>query len=257
MRIAAFQHAPIYDDTARAVDVIVSDLIWAERHGIELAVFPESFLQGHSYDRDVIERRAIDLDDPEMQALLERVSRFKTTAVIGVFERRDVGLFSSAIVVESGRILDVYSKAFPVEDGCSPGDRFPVWRRGDRTFGIIICADLNHPDAAERLVRQDASLICCPINMMLRPKKADRWRIPAVDSLRACARRTGCWVMSADVAGRNHEGWLSYGCTLVVGPDGTVEARAAELVDDRVVFDLPSPCGAKRAEPALAGGTRR
>jgi 5-aminopentanamidase len=71
---------------------------------------------------------------------------------------------------------------------------------------------------------------------MLRPKKAEMWRVRSVEGLRACARRAGCWVVSADVAGQGNDG---YGCTVIVQPDGTIASRTPELVEDVAVFDLP------------------
>jgi hypothetical protein len=45
--------------------------------------------------------------------------------------------------------------------------------------------------------------------------------------------------VTADVAGQGNDGWFSYGCTVIVGPDGTIANRARELVEDVAVFDLP------------------
>ena len=77
-----------------------------------------------------------------------------------------------------------------------------------------------------RLREQGARLICYPLNNMLVPATADRWRHKSVDNLRARAIETGCWVAASDVVGtaRNK---LSHGCTCIVNPDGIVVARVA------------------------------
>lgn len=226
MRIAGFQRLAGYDDAATVVDRVLGDVGWADRQGIDLAVFPEAFLHGHSYERPLIERRAIALGDDTMQLLVEGLSRFRTRTVLGFFERRAMVVRNSAIVVGPGGLVGVYAKTHPIEDGCMPGGAYPVWRCEDRLFGVNICADLNHASASDRLVHQGASLICCPLNMMLRPKKAELWRERTIDYLRCCARRTGCWVVSSDVCGQNEAGWLSYGCTAVVDPDGPCKAES-------------------------------
>jgi predicted amidohydrolase len=44
--------------------------------------------------------------------------------------------------------------------------------------------------------------------------------------------------MSADVTG-HHDGLVSYGCTMVVRPDGAIAVRATESKEGVAVFDLP------------------
>ena len=148
-------------------------------------------------------------------------------------------IFNSAMVIQGGRFAGIYAKVFPIEDGCSPGTQYPVWNEGKWKFGINICNDTNYPEAARQLTRQGANLICAPINNMLRPKKAEIWRVRSVENLQVCARRTGCWVATADVAGQGNDGWFSYGCTVIIRPDGTIANRTRELVEDVAVFDLP------------------
>jgi predicted amidohydrolase len=239
MRIAAFQRFAVFDNPAQVVESLRRDLAWADRQGVDLAVFPESYLQGHAYDRSLIEERATPLDGPLLRDLLDRLSGISAMVILGLFERRSEMLFNSAVVIDRGRLLGVYAKAFPIEDGCSPGTRFPVWNKGAWRFGINICNDTNHAEASERLVEQGANLICIPINNMLRPKKAALWRGRAVEALQARARQTGCWIVSADVAGQGRDGWFSYGCTMIIRPDGTIASRAEELVEDVAIFTLP------------------
>lgn len=238
MRIAAFQRFPIFDDIGRAAEVIVRDLAWADDNGVDLALFPECFLQGHSYDGAVVERRAVAPDDPQGLTLLDRLSAFRVAAVIGFFERRGTLVHNSAMLVEAGRVRGVYAKANPFEAGCTPGTAFPVWQQAGWTFGINICSDLRLPETSSALAAQGARLICCPLNMMLRRKKAPLWRGPALQALQTAARANDAWVVSADVTGDNGDGWLSYGCTAVVRPDGSVVAQAREGIEETVMFDL-------------------
>lgn len=238
MRVAAFQRFSIFDDPARVGDKVLRDLIWADEQGVDLALFPESYLHGHSYDRDLIERRAVALDDLVVAGLLDRLSGIKATAILGLFERRGQQIFNSSIVIEGGRIAGVYAKAFPIEDGCVAGTEFPVWKRNDWCYGINICNDTNYPEAADALVAQGARLICAPINNTLRPKKADLWRTRSPENLMAAARRAGCWIVTADATGPGKDDRFSYGCTLIVRPDGSIASRAGELVEGVAVFDL-------------------
>lgn len=58
MRIAVVQCSSILDDVRRAGDVIVDRLLWADQEGVDLTIFPEAFLLGHSYDLETIRSRA-------------------------------------------------------------------------------------------------------------------------------------------------------------------------------------------------------
>lgn len=239
MRIAAFQRLALFDAVDKVGEVLARDLAWADEQGVDLALFPECYLQGHSYNEAIARRRALSLDDPELNALVGRCVSGRTTAIIGLFERRGQAIYNSAIVAKAGHIIGVYAKAHPLEKGCMPGTDFPVWSLDDWRFGINICADLRYPYTASRLARKGAGLICNPINLMLRPRKAEKWHKPGISGLQICARHTGCWVMASDVVGGNDEGWLSYGSSAIVDPSGVVVAKAKPHSEDVLVFDLP------------------
>ncbi|EJK80445.1 carbon-nitrogen hydrolase family protein [Agrobacterium rhizogenes] len=239
MRIAAFQRLALFDAVDKVGDVLARDLAWADAQGIDLALFPECYLQGHSYNEAIARRRALSLDDPTLNALIGRCVSGRTTAIIGLFERRGEAIYNSAVVAKAGRIVGVYAKAHPLESGCTPGTDFPIWALADWRFGINICADLRYPYTASRLARKGAGLICNPVNLMLRPHKAEMWHKPGISGLQVCARHTGCWVMASDVVGSNKDGWLSYGSSAIVDPNGVVVAKAKPYSEDVLVFDLP------------------
>lgn len=239
MRVATFQRLAIFDAVDAAADVLLRDLEWADENGVDLAVFPEVYLQGHTYSPDLTKRRALSLDDPRLGALIARTAMTKATAVIGFFERRPDGVYNSAMVIAAGRLKGIYAKANPIEKGCLPGNDFPVWDLGSSRFGVNICSDLRRPELARNIARQGASLICCPLNMMLAPTKVSRWRQPCLQALQDCARQTGCFVVSSDVVGTNAEGWVSYGCSIIVDPQGEIIQRVDEFVEGVAIFHLP------------------
>jgi predicted amidohydrolase len=238
MRVAAFQRFPIFDDPGAVADRLVADLEWADRAGVELALFPEAYLLGHSYDPEVIERRSISTDGDLWKGLLSRLEPFRAAAVVGAFERHHDHLTNSAFVIEAGRVTGRYAKAHPNEPGIVAGTDFPVFARSGTAFGINICNDANHPTAASRLADRGARLICYPLNNVMRPAVADSWRTLSVANLTSRARETGCWIMSADVTGTVGDR-LSHGCTMIVSPDGAIVARAAEGAEGAAVYDLP------------------
>ena len=241
MRVACFQRHAVFDDPAEATARICADLAWAARHDVDMAIYPESYLQGHSYDREIIARRAISLDGASMTALLEELAPFPTTLVLGLFTDHGGNIRNAAAVIRHGIVLGSYAKAFPREEGCVPGTDHPVWVHEGWRFGIAICNDNNHPAAFAPLVAQDARLVCAPLNNMLRPLKADAWRRRTPAVLRGRAQQSGCWIASADVTGPGRDGWMSHGCTMIIRPDGSIASCVAEGEEGVALFDLPAP----------------
>jgi predicted amidohydrolase len=238
MRIAAVQCRHIPDDATCAGDVIVRRMRWADEQGIDLVVFPETFLLGHSYDFDTIRSRA-KASAAAVTALCERAAACRTTVVVGTFELVDRQVFNSAIVIEAGRVAGRYAKAHPNEPGVAAGADFPTFLRSGVRYGVNICNDANHPDAAQRLADQHARLILYPLNNMLPVETAVRWRAKSLANLVDRARQTGCWVASSDVIGAPCD-VMSYGCTAIVSPKGDIVARVPELRQGVAVYDVPS-----------------
>ncbi|MGN7999661.1 carbon-nitrogen hydrolase family protein [Sphingomonas sp. 22176] len=237
MRIAAVQCAPVFDDAEATSAIVIEQLRWADANHVDMVLFPEAWLLGHAYDPGTIHARA-DGATSALPALCARIAGYGATLVLGTFERVGEQIFNSAVVIEHGRIVGRYAKAHPNEHGVTPGTAFPVFTRSRLPWGINICNDANYPAAAARLADQGASLILYPLNNLLRPGTAERWREKSLANLIARARETGCWVASADVAGAASDR-LSYGCTAIVSPIGEVVARVPERVEGLALFELP------------------
>lgn len=237
LRIAALQRYPVFDDLQAAIAQLHTDLRWCQEQGVELALFPECYLPGYSSDAQVVARRAIAIDSPVFKQALQQLSAFNTDFILGFFEQRVAGIYNSAAVLRQGQLIDVYAKQYPNERGVLPGSASPVFEKSGYTYGINICNDANYPACAAELSQQGARLLCYPLNNMLSPATAEKWRSKSIDNLRQRAMETGCWLVSADVVGK-HEGKISHGCTCIVAPDGRVVARVAEGQEGVTVFDI-------------------
>lgn len=239
MRIAAVQCPAIADDLSGACAAIVQRLRWAMTEAIDLVLFPEAFLLGHSYDRDTIRSRARQASTFALREMCRQVATFPVTLVVGAFELVGPDVFNSAVVVEKGEIAGRYAKAYPNEAGVTAGQDFPIFGKSGVRYGINICNDANHADAAARIARQDADLILYPLNNMLPVETAERWREKSLANLVERARQTKCWIASSDVAGARGA-LVSHGCTAIVAPDGRVVARVPEHGEGVVVHDVPA-----------------
>lgn len=235
--IAAVQCAPLFDDVAGASAHIVARAREAAEAGARLILFPEAYLQGHSYTSALVARRALPLDDPAILDLAGCLAYLPIMAVIGFFERRDETLYNSAMVMAGGAILGRYAKHDPREGGCTPGTDRPVFDCAGWPFAISICRDTRSADLALDLAARGAKLLCYPLGNMLPPEAADvNWQL-TLDCHRARARETGCWVVSSDVVGA-HDGWKAYGNTRVIDPHGDVVADVPESEPGMIVATI-------------------
>jgi len=219
--------------------VIANHMRWADTAAVDLVLFPEAFLLGHSYDPEKIALRASQVSNSTLDELCRNVADFQATLIVGGFERRDGHIFNSAFVIERGHIIGRYAKAHPNEPGISPGSDFSTFVRSGCRYGMNICNDANHADAAGQLARQGARLILYPLNNMLKPVTATRWRAKSLINLQNRACETNCWIASSDVTGET-DGLISYGCTAIIAPDGQVMAQVPEQQEGIVIHDVPS-----------------
>jgi predicted amidohydrolase len=237
LRVAAFQRRPLFDDVSGVLVRLTEDLEWCRQQDVQLALFPECYLQGYATDRETIVARSLAVDDHEVREVLSRLERYPTTFILGLIERRGASFLNSALVIREGLLLGTYAKTHPNEPGFDAGSDYPLFTSHNWLFGINICNDANFSDAALKISRQGARLLCYPLNNMLLPKNATKWRSRSVSNLQARAIATGCWVMSSDVVG-HHGNQMSYGCPCIVSPNGDVVTRAPEEAEAAVLFDL-------------------
>jgi predicted amidohydrolase len=237
LKLAAFQRRPLYDNVEGIVQRICADLTWCAEECLDLALFPECYLQGYAEDRPTISRRAFSLDGPEFAEFCDRIAHFPTTVVLGLMEKRDRALHNSAVVIARGVLQGVYAKTHPNEPGFDPGSEYPVFQRGDCCFGVNICYDANFAEPAMILREQGAALIAFPLNNMMRSERAAKVRPLSIQNLKDRAMETGCWIASADVVGEDGQR-MSYGCTCIVNPAGEMVSQAPEHAEGAAVFEL-------------------
>jgi predicted amidohydrolase len=237
LKLAAFQRRPLYDNVEEIVRRICADLTWCAREGVDLALFPECYLQGYAEDRPTISRRAFSLDGPEFAAFRDRIAEFPATVVLGLMEKRGLALHNSAVVITRGVLQGVYAKTHPNEPGFDPGSEYPVFQAGDCRFGVNICYDANFAEPAMKLREQGAALIVFPLNNMMRPESAAKVRPLSIQNLKDRGTETGCWVASADVVGEDGPR-MSYGCTCVVNPSGDIVSKVDEGIEGSATFAI-------------------
>lgn len=237
IKVATFQRRPLFDDVAQTGRRLTTDILWCEDNGIDLAIFPECYLQGYTTDRQTIADRAMPVDGRRFQHFLSALPHSSTDVILGFIEARADGLFNSAALIVDGRVKGLYAKRHPNEAAFTPGCDAPVFSRCGFSFGINICFDANFPDCAQLLSAQGARLICYPLNNMLFAATAEKWRERSLENLRRRAIETGCWVASSDVVGVQGQ-QISFGCTYILNPQGLVVASVPEGAEGVAVYEI-------------------
>lgn len=240
LRVAAFQREQRFRDLPKIVERLAADLEWCDREAVDLAIFPECYLQGYVLDRPTLRAVALSLaHDAALERVIDRLTPIRSTFVVGLVERYEQSLFNTAAVVRHGAVIGAYRKTHlhRKEQGFDAGRDYPVFEAAGWRFGVNICYDANFAEAAAPIVLQGARLLCYPLNNTLPSDVAERWRTRSIENLRARAAESACWVASSDVVGQ-HEGMICHGCTCIVSPHGDVVSRVDEECEGVALFEL-------------------
>lgn len=153
------QLAPRTHDVRANVEV-ACELVH-EHPGADLAVFGELYLQSYA-------PRGISAVDPDrrggpVQMLRECAQRHQTSIVVGAAVRHRDGIANAALCIDqTGGLAATYRKVhlFGAERRYfSRGDEYVVVRLADVAVGVLICYDLDFPEAARSVAAAGAQLL--------------------------------------------------------------------------------------------------
>jgi predicted amidohydrolase len=238
VKVAAYQAPLLPCGSMEAVELIHRRVEWCEAEGVEILCCPEAVLGGLADYAARPAAFAMDVESGQLSAALAPLASDTVTTILGFTEISAGQLYNSAVVFHQGAVAGLYRKLHPAirKSIYRAGDRFPVFKVGGLTFGIVICFDSNFPEPARLMASQGATALFVPTNNGLPPEKAD-----VVGDARnadiARATENSMWVIRADVAGRTADR-VSYGSSGIVDPDGTVLQSAQRLTEDLLVADL-------------------
>lgn len=202
---------------------------------VDLLVTPEFAVGGLPHTAEAARARALD-DVDDLLVFAERAPE-GLTMLLGFTERTSAGLHSSAAVIRDRRCLQIVRKLHPREPGLVPGEPSSVFEVGESICGVLICADATHAAPAVDLTGAGARVLACMLNNDMSIANATRWEGSTHRALSDRARDTGCWVVSADVAGASKQR-RALAATRVIAPDGQVLAAAVPEPDTLLVVDV-------------------
>ena len=217
----------------------------AGRHGAQAIVFPELYLSGYLLTED-LGALAEPIDGPSVGRLAALARQHRMLIVCGWPEAAEGALYNSACVIDAGgTILGCYRKThlFGREtEFFAPGDQLAPFDSSLGRIGVLICYDLEFPEAARMLALEGASLL-----LMCTASKDPYTAYQGVYA-RARAMENGVYVAVANTVGELGPNRF-FGMSLVVDPGGTALAEADR--QERVLFASIDPSRVPPADPSV------
>lgn len=189
----------------------------------DLVMLPELALCGYD-DPEHIRRMALTQDDATLQALAQLAQEKHQALAFGYAEQTADGLYNALRIIDRhGRALANYRKVH-----LWSGFETTLFRPGGRlvnvvlegiNFGLLICYDLDFPEAARALAANGMDCLLCISATSAGYDVVPRHTVPAR------AYENGCYVAFAnrgDVLGA----FPCVGQSRIAGPDGAIIATA-------------------------------
>ena len=153
------QLSPRLRRTSENVETMVKTI--EERPEADLVSFPELFMSG--YTTTGLEELAVEPEGPEIGRISRAAKDNSTAVVFGAPERFGGGYANSAVFVDrNGDVAGIYRKAFlfgSEREAYVPGDELLVVDLGGSKAGLMICFDVEFPEAARALAQAGADLL--------------------------------------------------------------------------------------------------
>jgi predicted amidohydrolase len=238
-RVAAWQCQPgplDVDGNLRRLNEICAQ---AAAQQAEVLVTPEMYMSGYGLTIDQVRRLAEDAGGPTETAVAQIAVRHRIAIVYGHPERAPGGgAYNAATLVGKDGVTrgrhrkvhffgDVDRRLFVPNPGPPAAFDFD----GSRA-GILICYDVEFPEAVRRLAVDGARTVLVPTANMTGYDEVQQILVPA----RAC--ENGCGVVYANYCGADD--LFEYnGLSEICGPGGQVLAQAAAEGEQLVIADLP------------------
>lgn len=202
----------------------------AAGRGVEIVGFPEMNISGYA-DPTRYPQAILRLDGPEVGQFLAMTRGSPITVLAGLIEQNPRGKpYITQIVVRDGELLGYYRK-MTIEDEeaewFAAGESVPVFRHGDLTFGMAICADIGNEQVFAECARQGARIVFELAAPGLYGEQETRdwqagfewWEAKCREHFSQYAREHSLWIAVATQAGRTIDEDFPGG-GYVFAPDG-------------------------------------
>ncbi len=225
MKIAVYQGEGVAGAVSSALEVMRRYASEAAAQGAGLAIFPEMFLTGYNIG-DALFDLAEPADGPSADAVRQLARESGVSLLYGYPERSGDQVFNSARLIHpAGGGTANYRKTHLYDSEerrlFQSGESLIVAETNGLKVGILICYDVEFPEAVRALALAGADLVAVP-TALIRP-----FDIVARTLVPARAYENQMYIAYAGLCG--NEGGLGYcGLSCIVAPDGRDLARAGD-----------------------------
>ena len=231
VKVAAAQFAPVLDSADGTVEKVLAGIRDAASQGVQLVVFPETFVPYYPYFSFVappvsigarhmrLYEHAVTIPGPVTQAVAAAAREGGIAVLLGVNERDHGSLYNTQLLFDAdGRIVLQRRKLTP-----SFHERM-VWGQGDGSglrvvdtplgrIGALACWEHYNPLARYALMAQHEEIHCAHFpGSMVGPIFAEQIEV----TIRHHALEAGCFVVNAT-------GWLSEAQIASITPDPAMQ----------------------------------
>jgi predicted amidohydrolase len=234
MKIALYQGAGKPARVDENLAIIQAQALAAAKQGADLIIFPELFLTGYNIGQTVQEL-AQPADGPACQKAAEIARDSNIAMLYGYPEQSDAQVYNSALLIDrNGMVRANYRKTHLFgsfeKKYFKPGDALIMTALEGVNIGILICYDVEFPEAVRALTQAGAHLIAVPTALM-----RDYCRV-AEHIVPTRAYESEIYVAYVNRCGS--EGNLTYcGRACLVGPDGRDILRAG-VSEELLIADI-------------------
>lgn len=252
MRVAIYQGPRDSLDKPGVIGRIEAAAAQAAAGGARVLVCPEMVLSGYNIGPAAVAATAEAADGPSAQAIAAIAARHGLAIAYGYPEQGEGGVYNAAQVFDrDGQRLVNHRKCHLFGDldrnAFIDGETLaPVFEIDGIKTGILICYDVEFPEAVRTYALQGAELVLVPTALMLPFDFIPEKLVP-----------TRAFENQVFIAYANHcgaEGELTYaGLSVIAAPDGIDLARAGR--DEEVIaadIDFAAAEAARAANPYLA-----
>jgi aliphatic nitrilase len=257
VRAAAVQIAPDFERSGGTLEKVCEAIEKAAREGVQLIVFPETFVPYYPYfsfvrppvasgaDHMKLYEEAVAVPGPVTQAVAECARLHRMVVVLGVNERDYGSLYNTQLIFDvDGQLVLKRRKITPTFH-----ERM-IWGQGDAAglkvahtavgrVGALACWEHYNPLARYALMTQHEEIHCSQFpGSLVGPIFAEQIEV----TIRHHALESGCFVVNAT-------GWLTEAQIVSVTPDTNLQKALRGGCNTAIV----SPEGQHLAQPLREG----
>ena len=257
VKAAAIQIAPVLFSRDGTTEKILKAMADAAAQGVEIAVFPETFVPYYPYFSFVMPpvasgpehlklyEQAVEVPGPVTEAISAAAKQFGMVVVLGVNERDHGSLYNAQLIFDAtGELLLKRRKITPTYH-----ERM-IWGQGDGSglravdsavgrIGALACWEHYNPLARFALMADHEEIHCAQFpGSMVGQIFADQMEV----SIRHHALESGCFVI-------NSTGWLTEDQIATISPDD----KLRKALRGGCMTAIISPEGAHLCTPVTEG----